>query len=226
MDFLHLHHRDVIPLLQHYGYGAVGLIIGLESMGLPLPGETVLVAAALYAGTTGHLDIALIVLAASIGAILGDNVGFLVGHYLGAPLLERHGRRIGLDRRRLLLGQYLFRHYGGLVVVLGRFTALLRALAALLAGANRMPWGRFLVWNAVGGVIWASVIGYGAHALGKQVERLAGPVGISLAVLAVIGAVLGIVLLRRHERRWMDIAERDAAAWALAHPRLRHPPGR
>lgn len=225
----HLNHPTVVQLLKDYGYGAVGLVIGLESLGLPLPGETLLVAAALYAGGTGHLDVNAIVIAASIGAILGDNAGFMIGQTLGARMLERHGAKVGLHRRRLLLGHYLFRHYGGLVVVLGRFTALLRALAAVLAGANRMPWGRFLLWNAVGGVLWASVIGYGAHALGRQIERLAGPVGMALSALAIASVIAGITLVRRHERRWMDLAERDEEAWLRAHPlhlRPRPVPGR
>lgn len=215
---MHLHHHEIMALLDQYGSGLVGLVIALESVGLPLPGETVLVAAALYAGSTGKLDIGTVVLAAALGGTLGNLVGYGIGRLLGAPALERYGPRIGFDRRRVLLGQYLFRHYGGLVIVLGRFTPLLRAFAALLAGANRMPAGRFLVWTVVGSVLWTALMGYGAHALGKQVEHLAGPVGITFAVLAVVLVVGGILVLRRHERRWMDIAERDAAAWALAHP--------
>lgn len=218
-----------MALLAQYGSGLVGLVIGLESLGLPLPGETVLVAAALYAGSTGKLDITTVVLAAAAGGTLGNAVGYAVGRSLGAPALERYGPRIRLHRRRLLLGHYLFRHYGGLVIVLGRFTPLLRAFAALLAGANRMPAGRFLAWTVVGSLLWTSLIGYGAHALGRQVEHLAGPVGIALATLAVVFAVGGILIVRRHERRWMDIAERDEEAWALAHPphaRRLHVPGR
>ncbi len=220
---MHLHHHEILAHVGQYGYGLVGLIIALESLGLPVPGETVLVAAALYAGSTGELDILAVVLAAAIGATLGNIAGFLVGRGLGAPVLERYGPRIGFDRRRLLLGQYLFRHYGGLVIVLGRFTPLLRAFAALLAGANRMPWGRFLGWTVVGSLLWTGLMGFGANALGHQVEHLAGPIGITLAVVAVISIVGGILVIRRHERRWMDLAERDAATWALAHTHGRRP---
>ena len=220
---MQLHHHEIVALLGQYGYGLVGLIIALESLGLPVPGETVLVAAALYAGSTGKLDITAVVLAAAVGATLGNIAGFLVGRWLGAPVLARYGPRFGFDHRRLLLGQYLFRHYGGLVIVLGRFTPLLRAFAALLAGANRMPWRRFLAWTVVGSLLWTGLMGFGANALGHQVEHLAGPVGITLAFVAVLLVVGGILVLRRHERRWMDIAERDAAAWALVHPRGRPP---
>ena len=223
---MHHHQQTIDALLGQYGYGLVGLIIGLESVGLPLPGETVLVAAALYAGSTGKLDIAAVVLAAATGGTLGNMVGFSVGRTLGAPALERYGPRIGFDRRRQLLGQYLFRHYGGLVIVLGRFTPLLRAFAAVLAGANRMPVGRFLAWTVVGSLLWTGLMGYGAHALGKQVEHLAGPVGITLAAAAVVVIIVSLILLRRHEQRWMDIAEQDAAAWGLGHRRVRTPPGR
>jgi membrane protein DedA with SNARE-associated domain len=223
---MELHHHEILALLAQYGYGLVGLIIGLESLGLPVPGETVLVAAALYAGSTGKLDITAVVLAAALGATMGNVVGYLIGRWLGAPVLARYGPRVGFDRRRLLLGQYLFRHYGGLVIVLGRFTPLLRAFAALLAGANRMPWGRFLAWTVVGSLLWTALMGFGANALGRQVEHLAGPVGITLAVVAVALVVGAIVVVRRHEQRWMDIAERDAAAWAMVHPRVRHPPVR
>jgi membrane protein DedA with SNARE-associated domain len=222
----HHHYQTIDALLGQYGYGLVGIMIGLESVGLPLPGETVLVAAALYAGSTGKLDIAAVVLAAALGGTLGNVIGFSVGRTLGAPALERHGPRIGFDTRRQMLGQYLFRHYGGLVIVLGRFTPLLRAFAAVLAGANRMPLGRFLVWTVVGSLLWTGLMGYGAHALGKQVEHLAGPVGIAFGVAAVVVIVVSLILLRRHERRWMDIAERDAAAWALGRRRVGTPPGR
>ncbi len=220
---MHLHHHEIVALLKQYGYGLVGLIIALESLGLPVPGETVLVAAALYAGSTGELDIIAVVLSAAVGATLGNIAGFLVGRWLGAPVLARYGPRIGFDHRRLLLGQYLFRHYGGLVIVLGRFTPLLRAFAALLAGANRMPWRRFLAWTVVGSLLWTGLMGFGANALGHQFEHLAGPVGIALAFIAVVLVVGGILVIRRHEKRWMDLAERDAAAWALARPHGRPP---
>lgn len=216
-------HGHIAALVAQYGYALVGVVVGLESIGVPLPGETVLIAAALYAGTTGRLDIGLVVLAAVVGGTIGNGVGFVVGQRLGAPLLERYGGRIGLDRRRLLLGQYLFRHYGGLVVAAGRFTPLLRAFAAILAGANRMPFGRFLVWSAVGAGLWAALIGFGVHALGREVKHLAGPVGAALAVGAVLLTLGGVLLMRRHEHRLLERAERDAAEWPHRPPRPRHP---
>lgn len=154
------------------GLGRVDQTAGiLQSTGIPFPGETTLLAAATYAGTTHHLSIALVIVAAASGAILGDNLGFWVGREGGYRLLRRYGRYIRLERRRLKLGQYLFRQHGGKVVFFGRFVAVLRAFAAFLAGTNRMPWGRFLAFNAAGGIVWAIVYGLGGYALGRNVHR-------------------------------------------------------
>ena len=130
----------------------VAFVIGLESMGLPVPGETTLVTAGIYAGTTGRLNIALVVAAASTGAILGDNLGYWIGHRFGYRLLLRYGRLLRLTPARIKLGQYLFHRHGGTVVFFGRFMALLRTLSALTAGINWMPWWRFLFFNAAGGI--------------------------------------------------------------------------
>ena len=130
-------------LIATYGYWAVGVIVALESMGIPLPGETVLVLAALYAGGHHDLNIWGIIASAAIGAILGDNVGYLLGRELGYRLLRRYGRYVGLTDTRIKLGQYLFLRHGGKVVFFGRFIAVLRVLAAFLAGANRMDWRLF-----------------------------------------------------------------------------------
>jgi membrane protein DedA with SNARE-associated domain len=143
--------------LVHYGYGAIFLIVMIESAGIPMPGETILVSAAAYAGTRHALDIRFVIAAAAAGAIVGDNIGFWVGREFGEPLLEKWGHLIGLDARKRMLGRFLFDRYGGSIVFLGRFVALLRAFAALLAGANGLaPW-RFFIFNAAGGIIWATM---------------------------------------------------------------------
>jgi membrane protein DedA with SNARE-associated domain len=123
-------------LLGQYGYAVIFVIVMLESAGIPMPGETILVSAAVYAGTRHALDIRWVITAAAGGAILGDNIGFWVGREFGEPLLAKWGHLIGLDLRKRMLGRYLFARYGGLIVFFGRFVALLRAFAALLAGAN------------------------------------------------------------------------------------------
>ncbi len=179
-------------LIEHAGYGAVFLAVGIESIGIPFPGETTLIAAAAYAGGTHKLNIAFVIAAAAAGAIIGDNIGFWIGREFGFRLLLRYGRYIGITERRIKLGQYLFRRYGGEVVFFGRFVAVLRALAAFLAGTNRMSWPRFLIFNAAGGIVWSGLYGIGAYALGKQIHRLAGPVGIVLGVIALILIVTGL----------------------------------
>ncbi|WP_254070425.1 DedA family protein [Acidisphaera sp. L21] len=195
-------------LLGEYGYGVVFVIICLEAMGVPAPGESLIIAAAVYAATTGRLGIVGIILAAIGGAIMGDNFGYLIGRWAGFPLLKRYGKHVGLNERRLTLGRYLFQTQGGKVVFVGRFIAILRTFVALLAGANGMHWKTFLLWNAVGGVVWATLYGTGAYLLGNLMHKIAGPVGISLGIIAAIVIVVGIVLLRRNESRLEDKAEK------------------
>jgi membrane protein DedA with SNARE-associated domain len=201
-------HFDPSVWIAAYGYWAVLVLVALESMGVPLPGETALIAAAIYAGTKHELNIFGVVAAAATGAVIGDNIGYEIGRLVGFPLLLRHGNRISLDERRLKLGQYLFRRYGGMIVFFGRFVALLRTLAALLAGANRMPWPRFFFFNATGGVIWSSIFGFGGYVLGSSVHRISGPLGLGLLIFALTAAAAGIVFLRRHEQALLVEAER------------------
>jgi membrane protein DedA with SNARE-associated domain len=195
-------------LLAHAGYGAIMLAICVESLGVPFPGEATLLAAAIYAGTTHRLDISLVVTAAAAGAVLGGIIGYCIGRSFGFWLLTKHGGRIGLNERRIKLGQYLFLRYGGTVVFFGRFVAVLRALASFLAGANRMSWPRFLTFNAAGAIVWASVYGLGAYVFGKEIHRVAGPIGLVLGVVALIVIVAGFVFLHRNEARLEEEAER------------------
>src|SRR4029450_2478842 len=167
-----------------YGAWIVGGTVAIESMGIPVPGETILVTAAVYAGTTGELNVVHVILAAIIGAIAGDNAGFWIGRTVGFRWVVRHRSRLRLTTRRLKLGQYLFMRHGGKVVFFGRFVAVLRALAAFLAGANRMPWRRVFAFNGAGGFVWASVYAGAAYGLGTQVHALAGPVGFASLLLA------------------------------------------
>ena len=191
-----------------YGYGAIALAVGIESVGIPFPGETVLLTAALYAGSTHHLNIFLVVAAATAGAIMGDNLGFWLGRLFGFQLLIRFGGYLRITPPRIKLGQYMFGRYGGLVIFFGRFVAVLRALAAFLAGANQMSWPRFLVFNGAGAIVWAGLYGFGAFTLGKNIHRLVGPIGVAIGfvVLALLGT--GFVFLRRNERHLQEEAEK------------------
>jgi membrane protein DedA with SNARE-associated domain len=206
-------------LLHEYGYAAVFAGLLLESTGVPLPGESLLIAAAVYAGTTHGMNIFVLVPVAALGAICGDQIGYLLGRWIGYRVLARWGRKIGLSDERLRLGRYLFRRYGGRVVMVGRFVAILRTFVALLAGANRMPWNLFLLWNALGGIAWTCFYGFGAYALGDAAKRISGPVGIVLAVVGGIALVGGIVFVKRNESRLLEEARRNMrpAAAQLVH---------
>ena len=199
---------NVAQLLSTYGYGAVLLFMTIESTGIPFPGETMLLIAAIAAGTTHQLAIAWVIVAAESFAILGDNLGFWIGREGGYRLLRRFGRFVRLDERKLKLGQYLFLKHGGKVVFFGRFVTVLRAWAAFLAGTNQMRWSRFLLCNALGGIVWASLVGLGGYVLGDNVHRLSGPVGIGGAVLAGLLSIALLVFLHRYQHRLEDEAER------------------
>lgn len=195
-------------LIATYGYFAVAGIIMLESMGIPLPGETTLVSASIYAGATHSMSIWLVIMAAVAGAVLGDNIGYWVGEKLGYRVLLRYGARAGITERKIKLGQYLFMRHGWKVVFFGRFVAVLRALAAFLAGVNRMHWTRFFVANLSGAILWATIFGLGAFFFGNSMHRLTGlasMVAIGVAIAAVAAAAL---VVRRHESKLEEEAER------------------
>ncbi len=158
--------------LSEYGYIVVFVLVMLESLGLPVPGETALIAAALFAGSTGNLAIEKVIIVAAAAAIIGDNIGFAIGRYGGAKVLVKYGHKVRLHEGRLRIGIWLFRHHGGKVVFWGRFVAVLRTYAAFLAGANRMSWPRFLVFNTAGGILWAVVFGLSYYLFGDVLERL------------------------------------------------------
>src|SRR3984893_11333220 len=149
----------LISLIPTYGPWIIFGIVALESAGVPLPGETILVAAALLAATTGQINIVVVVLAAAAGAIVGDGMGYMVGRQLGLPFLRRYGRYIHLDEDRLLIGRYLLFHYRSSVVFCGLLIEVIRMFGALLAGANCMPAGRFFFFNMTSGVCWSCLFG-------------------------------------------------------------------
>jgi len=220
----HLATSTLTQLLATYGYLAVLLFVTIESTGIPFPGETILLVAAIAAGMTHQLSIAWVIVAAASGAILGDNLGFWLGREGGYRLLRRYGRYIHVKERRLKLGQYLFLKHGDKVVFFGRFVAVLRAWAAFLAGTNRMRWQRFLLFNAAGGIVWATLYGLGGYFLGDNIHRLVGPVGIVFLVLAVLLILVGIVVVRRNEQRLEDVAERALPGpLAVSFPRGKRP---
>jgi membrane protein DedA with SNARE-associated domain len=211
MSFLSFHHL-LIQLLHEYGNIVLGVVVGLECVGLPLPGETLLIAAGVIAGTTQHLGIAMVVFSAALGAIAGQMAGYWIGWSIGLRLLRRYGRYIGLNDRRLAYGRALFRKHGEKVVVVARFVVLLRTLAALLAGANHMPLGRFVIANVTGSLVWSVLYGVGAYMLGHAAKDVAGPVAIGFSALIVLGVVAVALYVRRREQRLFSTPMRTRMA--------------
>ena len=195
-------------LIHHYGAWVVFILVFLEAVGLPFPGETILVTAAIYAGTTQNLSMGLVLLAAVVGATLGSVIGFWIGERYGYPLLLRYGGYVGLTEARIKIVQYLFRRYGTGVVLVARFVAVLRSLAAIIAGASQMSFMSFMIANTAGAVAWALVYGLAAFYLGREIEHYARPVAFTLAIAGAVAIMAGLVYWRRKERELAAAAER------------------
>ncbi|HEY3577028.1 MAG TPA: DedA family protein [Gaiellaceae bacterium] len=207
--FLSTHTID--EWLSSYGYLVVFLLVMIESIGVPVPGETALIGAALYAGSTGKLEIEWVIAVAVAGAIVGDNVGFSIGRYGGARLLLSHGHRIRLHEGRLKIGIWLFRRHGGKVVFWGRFVSVLRTWAAFLAGANHMQWPRFLFFNAAGAIVWATLYGVVYYVFGDAIRRLSTAIDVTFGVVGLVLVVAFVVWTRRKEGELQQRAEREIA---------------
>jgi membrane protein DedA with SNARE-associated domain len=197
-----LHH-----LLSEYGYAAVFLFVMVESLGVPFPGETMLITAALYAGATHNLAIELVWAVAAAGAIVGDNIGYALGAFGGYRLLRRYGSKVRLDEAKLKVGKLVFDNHGAKVVFFGRFVSILRTYSAFLAGVNRMRYWRFLVFNAAGGIVWSAVYAFGFYFAGSALSKLRGPIDVVLGALAAVGVIAFILWIRGHERRLEREAE-------------------
>lgn len=179
----------LLSVPAHLGYLALALLVGAESTGLPVPGETALIASGLLAHD-GQLNIFLVIVVAALAAILGDNLGYLIGRHGGRRLLEAPGP---LERHRRLIiskGEPFFDRHGPKAVFLGRWVAGLRIAAAWLAGITHMRWSTFFFWNALGGVAWATSVGLAAYFLGSVVKKIlevGGLAAVAILVLAVVG---------------------------------------
>jgi membrane protein DedA with SNARE-associated domain len=195
--------------LSSYGYLVVFLLVMIESIGVPVPGETALIGAALYAGSTHKLEIWLVIAVAIAGAVLGDNIGFAIGRYGGAKLLLRYGHKIRLHEGRLKIGIWLFRRHGGKVVFWGRFVSVLRTWAAFLAGANQMDWGRFLFFNAAGGTVWATLYSLAYYEFGGALRNLSTTIDIVLGVAGGVLLVAFVVWTRRKEAELQERADEE-----------------
>ncbi len=190
---------DVEHLIQVSGYPLLFVIVMSESSGMPVPGETGLIAAAVLA-SQGKLKIELVIALAAAAAIVGDNIGYVIGRKGGRWLLERPGRFHYQRLQVLATGQPFFERHGPKAVFFGRFVLGLRVWASWLAGATHMHWRSFVVWNALGGIVWATAIGLIAYFLGHSAGSVIEAFGIyGLAALAI--AVASALLWHRRSRR-------------------------
>jgi membrane protein DedA with SNARE-associated domain len=200
---------NILQILQNalhsFGYPAVAFFVMIESSGIPFPGETMLLLASFYAATDKHLQIAIIIACAALGAIVGDNLGYYAGRTGGKALVERYGHFVFLKPEHMENAERFFAKHGDKTVFFGRFVAVLRAWAAFLAGVNQMRWPTFLVYNAAGGILWAIIYGLLGYYAGRffhnnfsQVERLAGNLSLVLAaVIILVAAVIAVTIYRR-----------------------------
>ncbi len=198
----------VVHLIHVYGLLTVAVIVGLECVGVPLPGETALLAAAVYAGTKHDLNIVEVIATAAGAATVGRMIGYVIGHEYGYWLLLRYGSYVRMTQSRIKLGQYLFLRHGGKIVFVAQFIPVLRTFAGIFAGANVMPWRSFVVTNTAGSVCWAVSYGYAAYALGREFEQLEGPLVIVLALITVALFIAGGIFIHRHEAQLSAEAER------------------
>jgi membrane protein DedA with SNARE-associated domain len=203
-----LHWRAVTHLLVSYGLVLLFGLVALESAGVPLPGETALVAAAILATPKQHhYSIVTVIVVAACAAIVGDNIGYWIGRKGGRTLLERWGPLRRYAERALPPSERFFARHGGKTVFIGRFVAVLRVTAAWLAGITHMPWWRFFLWNAAGGIVWATAVGLVAYYFGKAAADAINRYGLLGAVAAVLSAVLVLLAMRFWHRRMEEGTE-------------------
>jgi membrane protein DedA with SNARE-associated domain len=193
------------PLLSHYGYWAVGAVIFVEDFGIPAPGETILIAAGVYAGA-GQLNIVTVALIAFVAAVAGDNVGYLIGRYGGRAVVHRWGRYVFVTPERFHRAEQFFVRHGGVIVVVARFVEGLRQVNGIVAGTSGMAWHRFLAFNALGAALWVGLWATVSYLAGNHITEIYDAVAryqlyalIALGVL--VAALIARHLLRRRRRR-------------------------
>lgn len=202
-----------LQTLQHalalIGYPAVTIFVMIESMGVPFPGETMLLLASFTAGVYHQLQPVPVIIAAALGAILGDNIGYAIGRFGGRAFILRFGRYVFIKPQHLDKADVFFARHGGKTVFFGRFTALLRLWAALLAGVNHMRWRDFLFYNAAGGILWAILYGLLGYFAGRilhdnfaLVQQIAHTIGWVTGGIIVAIVLLAVALLwwRKHRK--------------------------
>ena len=192
----------IVDLFAQYGYAVVFVGVCLENAGVPVPGETILLAGAALA-RFGHLSLPIVVLVAIGGAILGDNAGFFIGRRGGRVFLERHGRLFGFTPARIAQFDGFFARHGAKTVFIARFVTGLRVVGAILAGASTLSWSRFLIFNAAGAIAWATTFGAVGYLLGyswETIERWIGHLGLVFLIVLAAAALIIFVRSRRRSR--------------------------
>src|SRR2546426_7891888 len=202
MDFLHNSLQLIEQYMYQYSYWAVFFGVMLENAGVPVPGETILLVAG-YLCSKGDLNIGLVMLIAATGAVTGDNIGFAIGHHYGRGILLRFGRFFFLTRTRLGHMTNYFATHGNKTILVARFITGLRVFAAILAGASKMPWRIFVVYNMARAVLWSVVITSLGYLFGQSLPLLVKWVGRSGTILLIVAIVIGVVVwrIRAHRKR-------------------------
>ena len=186
-------------LFAQYGYAVVFFGVFLENTGLPIPGETALLAGAALAHF-GELSLLRVILIATAGATLGDNLGFAIGRRGGRQIIEKYGARFGFTATRLRYFDWFFARHGARTVFIARFVTGLRVVGAILAGASQMHWRAFVIYNALGAIVWCTVIGLAGYLLGHSwqvLERWIGRTGLAALVVVVVAIVIAVAHSRR-----------------------------
>ncbi len=192
---------NLAPVLDHYGYLAVGGFITLEDFGIPVPGETILIAAAVYAGA-GRLNIFVVGLVAVLAAVIGDNIGYAIGFFGGRALVLRFGKYVRLTAERLDKAEAFFARYGGVVVTGARFIEGLRQANGIVAGISRMAWPRFVAFNALGAVLWVAVWTSVGYLAGSNITPIYNTLTrYSLYVLIALAVAVAALIIRAAIRR-------------------------
>jgi membrane protein DedA with SNARE-associated domain len=184
------------PALDRYGYLAVAGFVMIEDFGVPVPGEAILILGAVYAGT-GRLNVFAVALVGFVAAVLGDNIGFAIGHFGGRPLIERYGRYVLITRERLDKATNFFERQGAKVVVAARFVEGLRQANGIIAGISGMHWLRFLIFNAIGAALWVAVWTSVGYLSGSHIDTIYSTATRYDAYLAIgVGALIILYVAR------------------------------
>ena len=208
LALLGVEHHSVLTFLEgafaSYGYIIVFAAIMIESMGVPFPGETMLLIASAYAAANPEMSIYYVVASAAGGAIIGDNLGYWIGREGGHKLILKYGRIVGITDERFQRAQDYLQKHGGKAVFLGRFVSVARTWIAVLVGAHRLNWLQFLLYNVAGGIVWASIYGAIGYFFGQNLpllEKVMKEVGWAIAIVAVLAVAIFVILRRRRKKK-------------------------